>query len=275
MGLFDGAAGRGDFASTAHVARLLERPGAAGGGRRRAGPLGRRARARLRQLRPGVRIAGVDPQPGRLRPARAMLREALRRVGVPVLGALPAPTRSPRRPGTSAWCPAAERHAERQGLVTALAALVEATWTWTRVLDWPAPRRRWPRRRDPVARRRWPDAAVGRRPARRPGGDRAGPAFTFGYAETDELLTAAGAEVVTFDPLRDAALPAGTGALVIGGGFPEVYAGGAGRQRQPARRGGGPLRRGGPDRRRVRGPAVPRRHAGRAADVRGAARPPG
>ncbi|WP_431958584.1 cobyrinate a,c-diamide synthase [Nocardia lijiangensis] len=50
-----------------------------------------------------------------------------------------------------------------------------------------------------------------------------GPAFTFGYAEHRELLTAAGALVVVFDPLRDE-LPTGTAGLVLPGGFPEEHA---------------------------------------------------
>jgi cobyrinic acid a,c-diamide synthase len=50
----------------------------------------------------------------------------------------------------------------------------------------------------------------------------AGKAFSFGYAEHYELLRAAGAEVVEFDPLVDP-LPPSTAALVIPGGFPEQF----------------------------------------------------
>jgi cobyrinic acid a,c-diamide synthase len=50
-----------------------------------------------------------------------------------------------------------------------------------------------------------------------------GPAFTFAYAETEECLRAAGADVAVVDPLRDEQLPPGTSALVLPGGFPEVY----------------------------------------------------
>jgi cobyrinic acid a,c-diamide synthase len=52
-----------------------------------------------------------------------------------------------------------------------------------------------------------------------------GAAFSFCYPETAELLAAAGADVVTVDPLRDEALPPGCRALVLGGGFPEMHAG--------------------------------------------------
>jgi cobyrinic acid a,c-diamide synthase len=50
----------------------------------------------------------------------------------------------------------------------------------------------------------------------------AGRAFTFGYPEHVELLAAAGADVVAFDPLTEA-LPPAADALVIPGGFPEQF----------------------------------------------------
>jgi cobyrinic acid a,c-diamide synthase len=51
-----------------------------------------------------------------------------------------------------------------------------------------------------------------------------GPGAPFTYVETAELLTAAGADVVVVDPLRDEALPGGARGLMIGAGLPEGYA---------------------------------------------------
>ncbi|HEY1279949.1 MAG TPA: hypothetical protein VGF22_09785, partial [Acidimicrobiales bacterium] len=50
-----------------------------------------------------------------------------------------------------------------------------------------------------------------------------GPAFTFTYRDNIEALEQAGAEIVPFDPVHDARLPAGVDGLVVGGGFPEIY----------------------------------------------------
>jgi cobyrinic acid a,c-diamide synthase len=51
----------------------------------------------------------------------------------------------------------------------------------------------------------------------------AGKAFSFGYTEHAELLRAAGADVIEFDPLCDA-LPDTTDAVLLPGGFPEQFA---------------------------------------------------
>lgn len=49
-------------------------------------------------------------------------------------------------------------------------------------------------------------------------------AFCFYYEENLEILSAHGAEIVPFSPLADAALPAGTHGVYLGGGYPELHA---------------------------------------------------
>ncbi|GAA1547696.1 cobyrinate a,c-diamide synthase [Actinomadura kijaniata] len=224
MGLFDGATGHGeggrsggDFASTAHVAALLEAPVVLVVDASAAA--GRSVAALVHGFRSygNVRLAGVILN--RLGSAghEAMCREAVEALGLPVLGALrrrPEIAKPSRHLGL---VPAAERHADAVETVRRLGELVAESCDLDALvalargappLDAPA----WePATGDPVPGR--PVVAVA-----------GGAAFTFGYAENEELLRAAGAEVVRFDPLRDEALPEGARALVIGGGFPEVYA---------------------------------------------------
>jgi cobyrinic acid a,c-diamide synthase len=49
-------------------------------------------------------------------------------------------------------------------------------------------------------------------------------AFNFLYEDNLDLLRAAGAEIAFFSPLHDRALPRGTQAIYLCGGFPEIYA---------------------------------------------------
>jgi cobyrinic acid a,c-diamide synthase len=224
MGLFDGAAGRGDFASTAHVARLAGAPvvlvvGAAGTSRSIAATVHGFA-----SWDPRVVLAGVVLNQVSSDRHEAVLREALGPAGIPVLGALrrEATLHTPSR--HLGLVPAAERAASVRQWLPALRELVARHLDLDLLL-------RIARSAPDLAAEPWSpaDVAAAAGLPRPPAGRRpriavaAGPAFTFGYAEHDELLTAAGADVVTFDPLAAGALPAGTDALVVGGGFPEVH----------------------------------------------------
>ena len=219
MGLFDGAHGGSDFASTAHVAALVDAPVllvvdvAAQARTAAAVVLGMQA------FDPALRIGGVVlnrvGSPGHDR----MLREALGELGLPVLGGIPV-TESVTAPSRHlGLVPVAERAPESVAVVDALADLVEATVDLDAVLALA-------RSSPPLVADAWDpvDALGGPVTGTAPTvAVAAGTAFTFCYPETVELLTAAGARVVGFDPLRDRDLPARTRGVVIGGGFPEQH----------------------------------------------------
>lgn len=224
MGLFDGASGMGELSSTAHVAKLLRAPVVLVVD---ASSQSRSVAALVHGFAswdPEVRLAGVILNKVGSDRHEELLREAMDSSGVPVLGAL----RRDGRAGTPSrhlgLVPVAERRAEAVESVAELAARVragcdlEALLALARTVP-ELPDAAW----DPAAHLAPAEgaAAAPEKPLIAVAG---GAAFTFSYAEHAELLTAAGAEVAPFDPLRDEQLPPGTQGLVIGGGFPEMYA---------------------------------------------------
>ncbi|MEU2953046.1 cobyrinate a,c-diamide synthase [Streptomyces xanthochromogenes] len=225
MGLYDGASGLGELASTAQVAKLLRAPVVLVVD---ASSQSRSVAALVHGFAswdPGVRIGGVILNKVGSDRHEALLREAMEDVGVPVLGAL---RRAPQVDTPSrhlGLVPVAERRPDALDAVAAMAAQVRSGCDLEGLLALA-------RTAPPLGAEPWDPAdglsaadRTGRGSARRPViAVAGGSAFTFSYTEHPELLTAAGAETVTFDPLKDEQLPPGTDGLVIGGGFPEVYA---------------------------------------------------
>ncbi|WP_301546940.1 cobyrinate a,c-diamide synthase [Gordonia sp. X0973] len=222
MGLFDGritpGQPSGGTGSTAHVAKLLGAPvilvvDVAGHSQSLAALLHGFA-----AFDTGIRLAGVILNRVGSPRHEEVVRAAAESVGLSVVGvlrrddALAVPSRH------LGLIPAAERSPQARAAVDAMAALVADSVDLAAVEaiaqdagESPGPA--------------WSAADAVGEPV--PGSPvvavAAGRAFTFGYPEHAELLTAAGARVVEFDPLTDP-LPAQTAALVLGGGFPEEHA---------------------------------------------------
>jgi cobyrinic acid a,c-diamide synthase len=217
MGLFDGASGRGELASSGHVAKLLRAPvvlvvDAAAMARSVAAVV-----HGYRTFDPEIDVAGVIFNRVGSDHHEQLLREALEPLGVPVLGAL-------RRDPDLA---APERHlglvpaGEREGRTRAAIALLADAAECQLDLDGIAALAR---SAPPLGGPAWSPEPP---PGATTGGVRVavarGPAFSFHYEENLELLAATGAELAAFDPLADEQLPPGAGALLLAGGFPEVF----------------------------------------------------
>lgn len=220
MGLYDGALGTEGFSSTAHVAKLLKAPvvlvvdaSAAG---RSVGAVVQGFVA----FDTEIRIVGVILNKVGSDRHEAEVRAGVAPTGVPVLGVLRRDTRLTVPSRHLGLIPANEQHTQAEQAVDAAAELVRqgvdlqavvaaantaqphTTTPWTPIAELVPPSSSAVR----------PVVAVA-----------AGPVFSFHYTETTELLTATGADVVTFDPLADQ-LPEATAALYLGGGFPELHA---------------------------------------------------
>ena len=217
MGLFDGritddTAGTAQ-GSTAHVASLLGAPvvlvvDARGQSHSIAALL-----HGFSTFDQSLRLAGVILNRVGSPRHEEVLRQACEHAGVPVLGAIPradelsVPSRhlglvtavehgEQARAAVDAMTELVGRHVDLAGMAAVAASRVTAE-PWNPAITEPAAA----------------DITVALA---------AGKAFTFGYTEHGELLRAAGADVVEFDPLSDP-LPPHTSALVLPGGFPEQF----------------------------------------------------
>lgn len=214
MGLFDGASGRGELASTAHVAKLLQAPVLLVVD---AAAMARSAAAIVHGYRtfdPDVQIAGVVLNRVGSDIHEALLREAIEPLGVPVVGAMRRDERVAAPERHLGLVPAVEREAKTRAALDALAECA------ARYVDLDAVERL-ARAAPALPGEAWAPVGDGRPRARV--AIARGAAFSFHYTENLELLEAAGAELVPFDPTADARLPPDTDGVILAGGFPEVH----------------------------------------------------
>ncbi|HWU32135.1 MAG TPA: Rv2231c family pyridoxal phosphate-dependent protein CobC, partial [Marmoricola sp.] len=217
MGLFDGRLGTDGFASTAHLAKLTESPVILVLDVTRSSRTLAAIAAGMATFDPDIDIAGVVLNRTGSPRNEADIVSGLDRVGLRVFGSLPRNEELATPSRHLGLVPAAERDdsvafVHRLGLQVRnhldLDALLEVARAAPEVDA------------DPWS----PEAEVSAVEGRPVIAVAGGQAFTFRYPETEELLGAAGCDVVTFDPLTDSALPQGTQGIYLGGGFPEVYA---------------------------------------------------
>ncbi|MEH2027413.1 cobyrinate a,c-diamide synthase [Nostoc sp.] len=217
MGLFDGI-GHGqekqkstDFASTAHIARLLDLPVVLViDCSRLSGSVAAIAHG-YRSFDPRIKIAGVVLNRVGSDRHLSLLKDSLEPLQLPILGVLRRQDNITIPDRHLGLVPTAELP-ELNALIDRLADLGDTCFDWQRLLPLlkskPLPHPPHPLHPPSLVR-----IAVAR--------DRA---FNFYYQDNLDLLQQLGAELVFWSPLEDAGIPKDVQGMYFGGGFPEVFA---------------------------------------------------
>jgi cobyrinic acid a,c-diamide synthase len=220
MGLFDGASGKDDTASTAHVARLLNVPVVlilnCSSTSRSVAAIAHG----YRTFDPRIQVVGVVLNRVGSDRHLELLTQALEPLNFPILGVLRRQEEIALPDRHLGLIPAVEQQ-NLDTVIERLAYLGETCFDWEKLLPLLGPH--------PLA----PSSngrGVGRCPELAEGGERLrvaiaqDKAFSFYYADNLDLLESLGAELVPWSPLGDRTLPENIHGLYFGGGFPEVFA---------------------------------------------------
>ena len=214
MGLFDGMSGRDNFASTAHVAKMLDAPVIlvvdAGKGARSIAAI---ALGFMRFDR-SVRIAGIILNNVAGDRHAGYITEALKgKVRAPVVGIIRRNREIRMEERHLGLVPAPELHEAKRKAIIDSAKLVSEQIDIDKVLGLCGKGRL-----QKIARsEKTPKSSVRIAVA-------LDESFNFYYADNLDALRKSGAELAFFSPVNDSELPENIDGIVLGGGFPEVLA---------------------------------------------------
>ncbi|WP_439566241.1 cobyrinate a,c-diamide synthase [Gloeocapsopsis crepidinum] len=215
MGLFDGATGIDDTASTAHIARLLELPVLLVIDCSRLSRSVAAIAHGYRSFDPRVKIAGVVLNRVGSDRHLQLLKEALESIQLPILGVLHRSDDLAIPDRHLGLVPTAEI-SQLDQLIDRFAQLGEACFVWEKLLPL-------------LKKAKIFSVAASEQNITIPhftslriavARDRA---FSFYYPDNLEILAQLGAQIVYWSPLTDPDLPENIQGLYFGGGFPEVF----------------------------------------------------
>jgi cobyrinic acid a,c-diamide synthase len=213
MGLFDGMSGKSDFASTAHVAKILDAPivlvvDASKGARSIAAII-----LGFLHFDTKLRIAAVilNNVAGQ-RHANYITEALVGVVKVPVVGVLTRNSKIKMEERHLGLVPALELKESKSRMITRTARYVAECIDLDKVLSL-CSMSSLPNARDHLEQ-----------PARASIAVALDESFNFYYTDNFIALKSCGAQLVFFSPIKEQKLPDGVHGLMVGGGFPEVLA---------------------------------------------------
>ncbi|MEM9569007.1 MAG: cobyrinate a,c-diamide synthase [Cyanobacteria bacterium P01_E01_bin.34] len=224
MGLFDGKADAGEFASTAHVAKLLSIPLVLVIDAQKVGRTVAAIAYGLMHFDLDITIAGIIfNRVGSDRHAQ-LLRDAIAPLNIPVLGIVRT-TPDIQMPSRHLGLIPAEEQDNFPHLLDRLAHLAESSFDWDKLL----PLLRYHPSETTLVTSLWPQAQsldqweLGQSPPVI--GVARDPAFNFYYTDNLDLLEDLGAQLEYFSPLQSGFKRCvDFDGVYLGGGFPEVFA---------------------------------------------------